>query len=113
MNTLRYTLLLGLFAAAALHAQPEFGPVRLDSGNDNTFFYPALEVTNSGTLRCAWTSGNEDWMGAYEREADIWGNPIGAQDTVDLQSAAILTCPPRVTFQSLSTGAWAKIIYHE
>ena len=113
MVNLRYAILFLFFALATAHAQPEFGPVRIDAGIDLTFFYPALEVTQAGTLRCAWTSGNNEWMGAYAREVDMWGNVLGMQDTVDLQSAIILTCPPRVMFQTLSAGAWAKMIYHE
>lgn len=96
-----------------LLAQPNFGPVRIDTGNDRTFFYPAISLTNEGTLNCSWTSGSDDWMGAYSREMDLAGVPVSAQDTVDLQSAAILTCPPRVTFLTLNTGAWSKLVYHE
>lgn len=106
-------LALFLMLTARLCAQPNFGPVRIDAGNDRTFFYPSVSLTNEGTLSCSWTSGDDTWMGAYTREADLSGNPVSAQDTVDLQSAAILTCPPRVTFQLLNTGAWSKLIYHE
>ncbi|MBK6765290.1 MAG: hypothetical protein IPG71_02935 [bacterium] len=106
-------LTLLLLLSAQLSAQPNFGPVRIDAGSDRTFFYPTVAVTHDGTLQCSWTSGSDEWMGAYSREADLTGVPVSAQDTVDLQSAAILTCPPRVTLVTLNSGAWSKLIYHE
>lgn len=101
-----------MFAVIAV-AQPEFGPVRLDDATDERFFFPTIEVTESNNLRCTWASANVDWIGAYGREVDLSGNIHSATDTIDIASTSVVSCPPRVEYQTLSSGAWCKMIYHE
>ena len=113
MGKLHITISTLFVFGRVLFAQPEFGPVRLDEGTDERFFFPTIAVTASNTLRCTWASANVDWIGAYGREVDFSGNIESATDTLDIASTSVVSCPPRVEFQRLNTGAWCKMIYHE
>ncbi len=113
MNRIRFAIVLLLLSIVSVKAQPSFDPVRMDEQTDERFFFPTISITGSNTLHCTWASANVDWIGAYGRQVDLTGNIVGETDTVDIQSTGLVSCPPRVEFQTLSTGAFAKMIYHE
>jgi len=104
-------LLLHLLLTCAI-AQPQFGPVRLDPATDRNFFYPTIEIVEGNLVRTTWASQNSSWIGAYGRNVDMNGNVVGAQDTLEVSSAQVVSCPPIVNFYRLSSGAWCKMIYH-
>ena len=109
-----YTIVLSVCVLSMLAtAQPQFGPVRMDAETDERFFFPTIALTEENQLYCTWASANVEWIGAYGQHIDMSGNVIGARDTLDIQSTGLVSCPPRVEYQTLTTGAWAKMIYHE
>ncbi len=113
MNLLRVTSLFLLIATTTLFAQPNFAPVRIDDGSRELFYFPTIRTLNSGNMLCSWAAANEEWIGSYGREVDINGVVQGATQFFDEQSPLEVTCPPRVEFHTLSSGAWVKMIYHE
>jgi hypothetical protein len=113
MSLLRVTFLFLLIAATTVCAQPSFGPVRIDEGTRNLFYFPTIKTLNSGNMLCSWAAANAEWIGSYGREVDIHGVAQGATQFFDEQSPLEVTCPPRVEFHTLSSGAWVKMIYHE
>ena len=109
-----YAMILSVCLLSLLAtAQPQFGPVRMDAETDERFFFPTIALTDQNQLYCTWASANVDWIGAYGQHVDMSGNLVGSRDTLDIQDTGLVSCPPRVEFQTLSTGAWAKLIYHE
>lgn len=113
MKTMKHVSVWLVLVAVSAFAQPEFDPVRLDEATDERFFFPTIEITAENTIYCTWASANEEWIGAYGREVDLAGNIIGELDTIDIGSTSVVSCPQRVEFRTLSSGAWAKMIYHE
>lgn len=112
------TKLLTLFCIVGLQcltasAQIQFGPVRMDPETDERFFFPTIAVTEDNRLYCTWASANVDWIGAYGQHLDFSGNLVGQRDSLDIQDTGLVSCPPRVEYQTLNSGAWAKMIYHE
>ncbi len=109
-----YAMLLSLcLLSFTARAQLQFGPVRMDAETDERFFFPTVVLTDQNQLYCTWASANVDWIGAYGQHVDMTGNLVGARDTLDIQDTGIVSCPPRVEYQTLTSGAWAKMIYHE
>lgn len=113
MNLLRAAFWFSLIAAATVCAQPNFGPVRIDEGTRDLYYFPTIKWLESGNMLCSWAAANADWIGAYGREVDIHGVVQGATQFYDEQSPLEVTCPPRVEFHTLLSGAWVKMTYHE
>lgn len=113
MNRTRFAFAILLMSVAIANAQPSFDPVRMDEETDERFFFPTIQITDANSIYCTWASANVEWIGAYGREVDLAGNLVAGTDTIDIRSTGMVSCPPRVEKQELSTGAFAKIIYHE
>lgn len=106
-------LILVCVLSLSAGAQLQFDPVRMDPETDERFFFPTIQLTNDNRFYCTWASANVDWIGAYGQHIELNGTLTGPRDTLDIQDTGLVSCPPRVEYQTLSSGAWAKMIYHE
>ena len=103
-------LLLALLPLTA-GAQYTFGPVRLDNGEDNLFYYPLIQA-NAADLLCMWASTSDTHLAAYGQRLSLSGNVIGERQTYEDIPVGQATCPASMQFVPLLGGGEIRLLHH-
>lgn len=108
---IRYLLFVLLPLTAA--AQFTFGPLRLDDGEEGTFYYPSVAADGEDTLRCMWSSISELWLSTMGQYIAPNGSALGNRMIYErVPEGGPYSCSAQISILPLSDGRTAQLVYH-
>jgi hypothetical protein len=90
-------------------AQTGFGPLRLDDSLSSTVSFAAIDLMDSGSVRCLWGSLDSSRAYAYGQMLHDNGELSGSRITYRDMPKGQLTCAPHLTMVTLPSGAQARL----
>ena len=107
-------LWIALLLPAIVFAQYTFGPIRLDDGTDQNYFYPSLSVNPQGQIHSVWSSTSDARIAAFGRAISPDGQTLGPIETYQSVPPGFegIVCPARLTELILPDQRRAWQLFH-
>ena len=94
-----------------VQAQTTFGPVRLDGGVAEAYYYPQVNVSAENQLLCTWTSYAQR-VKSNGQAAGFDGSLVGPRMVYEDVDRGQLTCAPELTILPTASGGEARLYFH-